>query len=207
VAPENQWGHHACAHTVLYVCIPFGCLLLSIRLADRLVLLAADPSIDACHLMPAAVFEVVRRELLEADLVRATQTAVGPWATSGRPLGHLWATQWCDKLAGDDAEQSFFTEYSHYIQLCVANEGPTSKKSAKKKATGGGAATYEPSQWAVLVQSQLRRLVRSLDIVRAEQRHVTALRPFPRSFPGSSTWMQGQVVYFIGPSESILSHD
>ena len=123
---------------MLYVCIPFGCLLLSIRLADRLVLLAADPSIDACHLMPAAVFEVVRRELLEADLVRATQTAVGPWATSGRPLGHLWATQWCDKLAGDDAEQSFFTEYSHYIQLCVANEGPTSKKSAKKKATVEG---------------------------------------------------------------------
>jgi hypothetical protein len=175
--------------------------------ADTSELLAADPSIDACHLMPAAVFEVVRRELLQADMVRATQTAVGPWATSGRPLGHLWATQWCYTLGRDDVEKLFFTEYSHYIQLCVANEAPKSKKAAKKKASAGGAMTYEPSQWAVLVQSQLRRLVRSLDTVRAEQRHLTALRPFPRSFPGSSTWMKGQVVYFIGPSESVLPHE
>ena len=161
-------------------------------------MLLADPSIDTCHLMPAAVFEVVRGELLGADMLRATQTAVGPWATSGRPLGHLWATQWCDTLGRNDVEKSFFTEYSHYIQVCVANEGPRSKKAAKKKASGGGSATHEPSQWAVLVQSQLRRLIRSLDIVRAEQRHIASLRPFPRSFPGTSTWMKGQVVYFIG---------
>jgi hypothetical protein len=195
---------------VLCVCIdwyPFALSLAAgLRLANASELLAADPSIDACHLMPAAVFEVVRGELLQTDLVRATQTAVGPWVTSGRPLGHLWATQWCDTLGRDDVEESFFTEYSHYIQLCVANEGPRSKKAAKKKASTGGAATYEPSQWAVLVQSQLRRLVRSLDTVRAEQRQLTALRPFPRSFPGSSTWMKGKVVYFIGPSESVLTH-
>ena len=172
--------------------------------ADTSELLATDPSIDACHLMPAAVFEVVRGELLQADMVRATQTAVGPWATSGRPLGHLWATQWCDTLGRDDVEKSFFAEYSHYIQLCVANEAPMSKKAAKKKASAGGAVTYEPSQWTVLVQSQLRRLVRSLDTVRAEQRHLTALRPLPRSFPGSSMWMKGHVVYFIGPSALLL---
>jgi hypothetical protein len=166
-------------------------------------LVSADPSIDACHLMPAAAFEVVREELRRADTFRATQTAVGPWATSGRPLGHLWATQWCDTLGREGAEASFFTDYSHYIQLCVANENPapkSKKANSKKKAAAAAVAAYEPSQWAVLVQSQLRRLVRSLDAVRAKQRHITALRPFPRCFPGNEKWRRGQVAYFIGKS-------
>ena len=170
------------------------------------VLTPCYPSIDACHLMPSTAFDVVCEELRRADTFRATQTAAGAWATSGGPLGHLWATQWCDTLGKEDIVGTFFKDYSHYIQLSVANEMPKPKAGGKKKpvvAAAAAAATaaaaqantaQQHSQWAVLVQSQLRRLILRLDAVRVEWRHVTALRPFPRSFPGSTP----ELVYYVG---------
>ena len=130
---------------------------------------------------------VVREELRRADAFRASQEAAR-------------ADNWCEALGDDDVASTFFVDYSHYVKLCVPNE-PTRNA---KKANAARPTPSGPSQWAVLVQSLLRRLVRNLE---EKLGQVATLRPLPRSFAGSDNLSFYVGLQFASPAPPVEDGD
>ena len=126
---------------------------------------------------------VVREELRRADAFRASQEAAR-------------AGNWCEALGDDDVASTFFVDYSHYVKLCVPNE-PTRNA---KKANAARPPPSGPSQWAVLVQSLLRRLVRNLE---EKLGQVATPRPLPRSFAGSDNLSFYVGLQFAAPAPPV----
>ena len=125
---------------------------------------------------------VVREELRRADAFRASQEAAR-------------ADNWCEALGDDDVASTFFVDYSHYVKLCVPNEPTRNAKKANAARPPSG-----PSQWAVLVQSLLRRLVRNLE---EKLGQVATLRPLPRSFAGSDNLSFYVGLQFAAPAPPV----